>query len=349
VIRLAYLACHGLAQPIVPTLLATSQHRGRVRSSALRFHFHGNIFPQKRRLLPISLSPDVQDCDHSLNFKKSDDVADHPSRLSLPAKSCSYASQTHTADALLARYPTSQPGAATNPPKEPIMVLILHQYPRSLDSFSPPSTSSSSDTPVDWASPSSSSTDTLAQTGFSSQWNRLPLQQERVALQSRTTVLPVHSDTSTNSRNAPATTQKSALQINTAVFSRLDYSSTSSMSASTMTSDPPSSIDTDAEDASNGTDRDIVPKTEDEGESGIEEIRRLDSSESPDVKGHLVMRNTSNTKKRRGRPRKNPQPSFIAGAKQPKGRSKTGCLTCRRRKKKCDENKPSCTLHLSAV
>jgi hypothetical protein len=121
------------------------------------------------------------------------------------------------------------------------------------------------------------------------------------------------------------------------------------MSASTMTSDPPSSIDTDAEDASNGTDRDIVPKTEDEGESGIEEIRRLDSSESPDVKSDLVMRNTSNTKKRRGRPRKNPQPSFIAGAKQPKGRSKTGCLTCRRRKKKCDENKPSCTLHLSAV
>ncbi|KAK3689220.1 hypothetical protein B0T22DRAFT_513414 [Podospora appendiculata] len=45
-------------------------------------------------------------------------------------------------------------------------------------------------------------------------------------------------------------------------------------------------------------------------------------------------------KRPRGRPRKYPTTPTIAAAK--KGRSKTGCLTCRRRKKKCDEVKPRC-------
>ncbi|KAJ5294078.1 hypothetical protein PENANT_c009G02641 [Penicillium antarcticum] len=43
--------------------------------------------------------------------------------------------------------------------------------------------------------------------------------------------------------------------------------------------------------------------------------------------------------RKRGRPRKHPLPT---GAKVTKGRSKTGCITCRRRKKKCDETKPAC-------
>jgi hypothetical protein len=42
--------------------------------------------------------------------------------------------------------------------------------------------------------------------------------------------------------------------------------------------------------------------------------------------------------RKRGRPRKHPLPT---GAKVTKGRSKTGCITCRRRKKKCDETKPA--------
>ncbi|KAI9797079.1 MAG: hypothetical protein M1825_006262 [Sarcosagium campestre] len=45
-------------------------------------------------------------------------------------------------------------------------------------------------------------------------------------------------------------------------------------------------------------------------------------------------------KRPRGRPRKHPIPS--PETKVQKGRSKTGCLTCRRRKKKCDEAKPKC-------
>jgi hypothetical protein len=44
----------------------------------------------------------------------------------------------------------------------------------------------------------------------------------------------------------------------------------------------------------------------------------------------------------RGRPRKHPKASPTTLAKPPKGRSKTGCRTCRRRKKKCDETKPIC-------
>lgn len=46
-------------------------------------------------------------------------------------------------------------------------------------------------------------------------------------------------------------------------------------------------------------------------------------------------------KRPRGRPRKHPLPLPNA-SKVTKGRSKTGCITCRKRKKKCDEAKPRC-------
>jgi hypothetical protein len=50
---------------------------------------------------------------------------------------------------------------------------------------------------------------------------------------------------------------------------------------------------------------------------------------------------TNNAPRRRGRPRKHPLPTGGQG-KVAKGRSKTGCITCRRRKKKCDETQPAC-------
>ncbi|KAJ5601871.1 hypothetical protein N7510_011405 [Penicillium lagena] len=46
--------------------------------------------------------------------------------------------------------------------------------------------------------------------------------------------------------------------------------------------------------------------------------------------------------RKRGRPRKHPLPTPGGQVKVTKGRSKTGCITCRRRKKKCDETKPAC-------
>ena len=47
-------------------------------------------------------------------------------------------------------------------------------------------------------------------------------------------------------------------------------------------------------------------------------------------------------KRPRGRPRKHPKVSPDSIMKLAKGRSKTGCITCRKRKKKCDEAKPGC-------
>ena len=47
-------------------------------------------------------------------------------------------------------------------------------------------------------------------------------------------------------------------------------------------------------------------------------------------------------KRPRGRPRKHPLTPIVTTNKIAKGRSKTGCLTCRKRKKKCDEAKPRC-------
>ncbi|OAA59605.1 c6 zinc finger domain containing protein [Niveomyces insectorum RCEF 264] len=49
------------------------------------------------------------------------------------------------------------------------------------------------------------------------------------------------------------------------------------------------------------------------------------------------------TKRPRGRPRKlSIVPATPSSSKVTKGRSKTGCITCRKRKKKCDEAKPRC-------
>ncbi|KAI0425485.1 fungal-specific transcription factor domain-containing protein [Xylaria sp. FL1042] len=48
------------------------------------------------------------------------------------------------------------------------------------------------------------------------------------------------------------------------------------------------------------------------------------------------------TKRPRGRPRKHPLNPQTINSKIAKGRSKTGCITCRKRKKKCDEAKPRC-------
>ncbi|KAF2088528.1 hypothetical protein K490DRAFT_39417 [Saccharata proteae CBS 121410] len=80
---------------------------------------------------------------------------------------------------------------------------------------------------------------------------------------------------------------------------------------------------------------DIQPK--------IEELDDEDMKISPSTAEDLLP-SPSNVvaKKKRGRPRKHPitPPSSIT--KPMKGRSKTGCITCRRRKKKCDETKPHC-------
>lgn len=72
---------------------------------------------------------------------------------------------------------------------------------------------------------------------------------------------------------------------------------------------------------------DVVPKIEEVDEAsldGVEEAKPTIALPTP---------------RKRGRPRKHP---LIEQKKASHSRSKTGCGTCRRRKKKCDETKPAC-------
>lgn len=147
----------------------------------------------------------------------------------------------------------------------------------------------------------------------------------------------------------------------------VDGSDASSSSAVTMVTSATSSC-TDPW-SSSGTgwveeeedDADIDWDQEDEGQRDededmllvpkLEPIDDIDMADLSDVKESIVpetpgMTSPSSTlaqvKRPRGRPRKHPKPSPEALAKVAKGRSKTGCITCRRRKKKCDETKPGC-------
>jgi hypothetical protein len=63
---------------------------------------------------------------------------------------------------------------------------------------------------------------------------------------------------------------------------------------------------------------------------------------TPNASSHLSAAEQQHIKRPRGRPRKHPLVPNAAANKITKGRSKTGCLTCRKRKKKCDEAKPRC-------
>jgi len=85
---------------------------------------------------------------------------------------------------------------------------------------------------------------------------------------------------------------------------------------------------------------DLVPKVEE-----IEEDELVDAKiplNEDEEKGESSA-SQAVIKRPRGRPRKYPKTPPVPLSKAPKGRSKTGCITCRRRKKKCDETKPECT------
>lgn len=87
----------------------------------------------------------------------------------------------------------------------------------------------------------------------------------------------------------------------------------------------------------------VVPKLEPIDDFDMEGV-----SDAVDVKEDILSETlfanapATQGKRPRGRPRKHPKPTPESMAKVAKGRSKTGCITCRRRKKKCDETKPGC-------
>lgn len=78
-----------------------------------------------------------------------------------------------------------------------------------------------------------------------------------------------------------------------------------------------------------------VPKVEELDEEDIQSIKPSDVGNRDDSGAPATV------PRKRGRPRKHPLPAAGNQAKVTKGRSKTGCITCRRRKKKCDETKPA--------
>jgi len=78
----------------------------------------------------------------------------------------------------------------------------------------------------------------------------------------------------------------------------------------------------------------VIPKVEADEDIPLDQVKPVptnDSTASP-----------AKVKRPRGRPRKHPLVSVVSATKVTKGRSKTGCITCRKRKKKCDEAKPRC-------
>lgn len=75
--------------------------------------------------------------------------------------------------------------------------------------------------------------------------------------------------------------------------------------------------------------------TDDDIKLGDMTVAPVRSPTSPDT-------SKSKQKRPRGRPRKTPPTVAVSTSKVTKGRSKTGCITCRKRKKKCDEAKPRC-------
>lgn len=103
----------------------------------------------------------------------------------------------------------------------------------------------------------------------------------------------------------------------------------SSPSASSSTSSPPvhGSMDSLMADG-------VVAKIEELDND--DELRNVPPLPSPSTESGEP------SKRGRGRPRKHPLPPIGTQTKITKGRSKTGCITCRRRKKKCDETKPEC-------
>jgi hypothetical protein len=82
----------------------------------------------------------------------------------------------------------------------------------------------------------------------------------------------------------------------------------------------------------------VIPKIEEIDEEGDGSVLSRAVEEQNPTRTEIPV----NVPRKRGRPRKHPLPSPEGHLKVAKGRSKTGCITCRRRKKKCDETKPAC-------
>lgn len=117
-----------------------------------------------------------------------------------------------------------------------------------------------------------------------------------------------------------------ALTRRRSTISSSQYSSTNSSSSPEFMND--SAITPDSEE-----DAPVAPKIEQLDEQSIS---KLEDAKPPLKREDALV---PAPPRKRGRPRKHP---VVEQKKTSHARSKTGCGTCRRRKKKCDEGKPSC-------
>jgi hypothetical protein len=85
-----------------------------------------------------------------------------------------------------------------------------------------------------------------------------------------------------------------------------------------------------------------VPKLEpsEDEDFHMEDVKEAPHTPVPETTDDALTQ--TKVKRPRGRPRKHPLVQSGTINKVAKGRSKTGCITCRKRKKKCDEAKPRC-------
>ena len=129
------------------------------------------------------------------------------------------------------------------------------------------------------------------------------------------------------------------LSLSSSPQSSMSSSSESPMETPTFDSSGEGLPDTQAElrkDSRLGSDE-IVPKIE-EHELQLADVKAESVGSEPPISPTEPVR----VRRGRGRPRLYPPRSPTASSKATKARSKTGCTTCRKRKKKCDETRPFC-------
>jgi hypothetical protein len=114
-------------------------------------------------------------------------------------------------------------------------------------------------------------------------------------------------------------------------------SSSSDSSANTPTFDSAMSSHGDFQSEPRDQLEGIVPKIE-EQELVLSQVKAEPTGDETPISPTEPVR----VRRGRGRPRIYPPRSPTTSSKQTKARSKTGCTTCRKRKKKCDETKPFC-------
>ena len=113
---------------------------------------------------------------------------------------------------------------------------------------------------------------------------------------------------------------------------------TSSQWSSTASSSSPEHADSvitpESDDSNDSSDITIGPKIEEPDDNGVHGLNNIEEAK-------VLTTNDASVPpaRKRGRPRKHPVSEIRKTAHT---RSKTGCATCRRRKKRCDERKPGC-------